>query len=105
MYRNIEVRKYCEESLIYFDTMLFPNRELATTLNSFRNLYPGLHRWSNKILLDRLKKGWLIVDTIQENHVQKIFENNTEINAEMDAKEIKAILTEIADGNLLDMKK
>ena len=34
MYRNIEVRKYCEESMIYFDTTLFPNKELTKTLNS-----------------------------------------------------------------------
>ena len=38
MYRNIEIRKYCEQSMIYFDTTLPSYMELSATLNSFREM-------------------------------------------------------------------
>ena len=105
MYRNIEVRKYCEDSMMYFDTTIFPNKELASTLNTFRELYTGLYRWSNDKLLRKLKNKWLIVDSIQKGHVEKLFEKNEIIKKDIEIKGVQPISMEISDHSLLDIEK
>ena len=39
MFRNKEIRRYCEQSMIYFDTVLPTYMEISATLNSFRGNY------------------------------------------------------------------
>ena len=105
MYRNVEVRRYCEDSLIYFDTTLFPNRELASTLNSFREIYNGLYKWSDTKLLNKLNEKWKNVDEIQENHVEKLFNENNIKKEEIIGQGIQPISAELSDHSLLDMEK
>ena len=78
MYRNKEVRKYCEQSMIYFDTKLPTYIEISTTLNSFREIYNGFYRWTDTKFLARLYAKWKIIETVQDNHIKKLFEQMRE---------------------------
>ena len=76
MFRHTEVRKYCEQSMIYFDTIVPPYKKISATLNSFREVYNGFYRWSDVKLLAKLREKWRIIETIQNKHVEKLFEKN-----------------------------
>ena len=84
MYRNKEVRKYCEQSMIYFDTKLPTYIEISTTLNSFREIYNGFYRWTDTKFLARLYAKWKIIDTVQDNHIKKLFEQNEKIKENLE---------------------
>ena len=64
MFRNNEIRKYCEQSTIYYDNILLTHAKVSDTLDSFRRMYNGLYRWSDAKLLNRLREKWKILETI-----------------------------------------
>ena len=71
MFRHNEIRKYCEQDKIYYDNILLTHAKISNVLNTFRETYNGLYRWSDAKLLNKLRDKWKIVDVIQENHVKK----------------------------------
>ena len=76
MFRNNEVRKYCEQPTIYYDNILLTHAKISDILDSFRKIYNGLYRWSDAKLLNKLRDKWKIVETIQDNHVRKLYDNS-----------------------------
>ena len=60
MFRNKDVRKYCEQPLEYNETILQTHIEISTTLNSFREMYNGFYRctvdellWNQHLIINR----------------------------------------------------
>ena len=88
MFRNNEVRKYCEQSTIYYDNILLTHAKISEILDSFRKMYNGLYRWSNAKLLNRLRDKWKIVETIQDNHVRKLYKNSESMKKELESKNL-----------------
>merc|ERR1712030_253487 len=74
--------------------------------------------WSDAKLLNRLREKWKIVETIQENHVKKLYENSEEIRNKLkkednnteeeeleDNEGVKPISPDLDECNLLDKNK
>ena len=88
MFRNKEIRKFCEQPLDYYNITVQTHVEISATLNSFREIYNGFYRWSNTKFLTKLKEKWKIVETIQNNHVTKLFNKNEAIKSELEKKSL-----------------
>ena len=84
MFRHKDIREYCEKPIIFYDNILLAHEKISGVLNSFRRIYEGYHRWTDAKLLNRLREKWKIVDTIQENHVKKLYENSESIKRKIE---------------------
>ena len=126
MFRNKEVRNYCEQSMIYFDIIVPPYKKISATLNSFREIYNGFYRWSDTKLLAQLREKWRIIETIQNKHVEKLFEKNEDFKRKLENQslldkskveiikkqkptdkkvQVTPISSDIEDYNLIDKNK
>ena len=88
MFRDREIRRYCENPIDYSKISLQTHIEISATLNSFREMYGGLYRWSNNKFLSRLTEKWKKVEEIQKNHVTKLFNKNEEIKNKIENKNL-----------------